>query len=299
MRPDNENDSTEVSYLLTDRDRSIVEATKQLLWKIVRSELVQSRQLEAVARVIRVFDGLPDVDDECCVAISLTGPRRHYGEHEIYHWWNIEVDGHFLTVSSHGHFYRPSSGGDSFTCMTWSVSPGYESEYADYLNTLRIVDDAQPFEAEVARLDLSEAGYSLTVSVDGEEIEALYEDDDFSKDDLGGAPNDEAAEDFPMIEPCDDSERTLSKKADEATGRRLGEICLDSLSACDLCERSLADRKYVVNGRLRGDLMWAYMCSQCFLRRGEGLGWGNGQLYSRQPNGDWLLVAGFPPEDDA
>jgi hypothetical protein len=40
------------------------------------------------------------------------------------------------------------------------------------------------------------------------------------------------------------------------------------------------------------------MCVDCFNDRGVGIGFGKGQLYARQPNGDWRLVAGFQPEDE-
>jgi len=39
------------------------------------------------------------------------------------------------------------------------------------------------------------------------------------------------------------------------------------------------------------------MCVPCFLRKGDGVEWGTGQLYARQPNGDWRLVAGFNPAE--
>ncbi len=55
----------------------------------------------------------------------------------------------------------------------------------------------------------------------------------------------------------------------------------------------LAQRGLFVDGRLRNDLMWGNMCAACFNSKGAGIGWGEGQLYARQPNGDWRMVAGF------
>ena len=68
---------------------------------------------------------------------------------------------------------------------------------------------------------------------------------------------------------------------------------------CDACGGSLNERAVFVDGRLKDDIMWANMCAQCFLVKGAGIGWGSGQLYARQPNGDWRLVAGFQPPEDS
>ena len=165
-------------YVLSQPDRGILTATKLLLWKVVRSRLVNPRQLEAVAKLLSLFDGLPKTADNMDVRLQLTGPRRWFGEHEIYHWWTITVEGQTIEVSSGGHFYRRSTGGDTFTSMTWAAAPGCDTEYSDYLATLRIVDDAQPFEAEASQLDLSLPGYSLEITVDGEEVGVTDEDED-------------------------------------------------------------------------------------------------------------------------
>jgi putative AlgH/UPF0301 family transcriptional regulator len=39
------------------------------------------------------------------------------------------------------------------------------------------------------------------------------------------------------------------------------------------------------------------MCAECFLKMGEGIGWGKGQLYTQLEKGDWLMTAGCRPED--
>jgi hypothetical protein len=68
------------------------------------------------------------------------------------------------------------------------------------------------------------------------------------------------------------------------------------VETCDYCGCDLSRRGVFVDGRLRDDLMWGNMCAACFAKLAEGIGWGKGQLYARQPNGDWRLVAGFEPE---
>lgn len=82
------------------------------------------------------------------------------------------------------------------------------------------------------------------------------------------------------------------------TGNRGGldqsrEPCLEGIENCDGCGGSLLVRGLFIVRRLQNQLGWANMCVQCFAERGAGVGWGMGQLYARQPNGDWRLVAGF------
>ena len=119
------------NYNLDDRDKLIALAAKDLLWKVVRSSLTNSKQIEILAKAIQTFDALPRASGDHNIIISLTGPRRWFGEHEIWHWWEINIEGGFLQVSSGGHFYRKSTGGDSFSCMYWSASPGSAAELND------------------------------------------------------------------------------------------------------------------------------------------------------------------------
>ena len=97
-------------YELDDRDLSIAFAAKNLLWKLVRSPSISPEQVEAVAKILRVFDKIPNTSDQFDAIIELSGPRRWYGEHEIWHYWHISIDQQALEVSSGGHFYRQSTG---------------------------------------------------------------------------------------------------------------------------------------------------------------------------------------------
>ena len=160
-------------YLLTTRDRDIVAAAIGLLWKMIRSELLSAAQVRYVARALETLEGIPETSDDADILIELVGPRRRFGEHEIYHYWKVQVEGDLIEIGSGGCFSRPSTGSDSFTCMSWSASPGLEAHFDNYLGHLSLVDDAQPFEVEVAQLDLSGAGYRVSIEVDGEDIPGL------------------------------------------------------------------------------------------------------------------------------
>jgi len=161
------------AYVFSSEDNAIVSATKQLLWKTARSEVITAKELEVVARLLQVFEALPFVIADLALQLQVTGPRREFGSHEIYHWWNIEVENRNLCVTSHGHFYRPETGGDTFTSMIWRAFPGLATEHSDYMDTLSIVDDAQPFDLEVQDIDFAKEGYSLTVFENGEELNTV------------------------------------------------------------------------------------------------------------------------------
>lgn len=65
--------------------------------------------------------------------------------------------------------------------------------------------------------------------------------------------------------------------------------------ACDICGKPLKNRRFMIDGKLRGHSAWACMCSDCFIAVGEGIAWGEGQLYQQDTNG-WRLVGGECPE---
>jgi len=64
---------------------------------------------------------------------------------------------------------------------------------------------------------------------------------------------------------------------------------------CDICGNPLKNRRFMVDGKVRGHSAWACMCSDCFLEIGEGIAWGIGQLYQQDAQG-WKLVGGESPE---
>jgi hypothetical protein len=117
-----------------------------------------------VGKIFQIFQRLPKVSLGEDLRLDLTGPRRNFDNNEIYHWWTIELDEEgSLCISSGGHFYRPETGGDSFSSMSWEVNPGFQPDFQDYLHTLNIVDDADTFKNEVANMRLDKDVYEVTV----------------------------------------------------------------------------------------------------------------------------------------
>ena len=164
------------AYVLGPHDEEIVAAAVLLLEKVIRSPLTKPAQIVSVAKVLHVFRRLPRVSTGITVSVGLIGPRRRFDDHEIFHCWDVNVEELALEVTSTGHFHRASTGGDSFTIMTWNASPGWDPDFSDYLAHQWMVDDAKPFGQEVQDINLSEPGYSLELTDDQNQL--LEEGDD-------------------------------------------------------------------------------------------------------------------------
>jgi hypothetical protein len=169
--------------------------------------------------------------------------------------------------------------------------PGEEAELNDYLGSLGIVDDAQPYADEVDAINLSDDGYELSIEdKDNPLLEDPSEEEDEGQD-VGGAG------DVELPDGLTPAEAKVLAGADLAEAASRGESNINPPDCCDVCGCELASRSVLIDGRLRGSLMFATMCADCFLGQGEGIGWGSGQAYLRQPDGTWLMVAGFRPND--
>ena len=97
---DEAGDISENQYDFDPKRDSIVYATRQLLWKIASSSLVDSpSKIVVVGKLFTAFQKLPEVVLEEYLRLQLIGPRRKFGEHEIYHWWSIELEENGLLFS--------------------------------------------------------------------------------------------------------------------------------------------------------------------------------------------------------
>jgi hypothetical protein len=171
-------DASDDRYDFDPADSTIVSAAQQLLLKLAESPLADSAaKVIVLGKMFHVFQKLPEVTLGSSLHVELTGPRRRFGTHEIYHWWHISLEERgYLEIESGGHFYRPETGGDTFTSMTWQVSPGGEPDFSDDIYSLPIVDDADTFENEVAAMELDDTGmYEL--SVDDASLAELLEEE--------------------------------------------------------------------------------------------------------------------------
>jgi hypothetical protein len=62
-------------------------------------------------------------------------------------------------------------------------------------------------------------------------------------------------------------------------------------STCDICNSAISSHGFYVDG-LTDVGAWAQMCAYCYIRQGQGIGWGAGQLYQAVQENRWTLVAG-------
>jgi hypothetical protein len=120
--------------------------------------------LVSVAKVQHVLSRLPQVTRDLDVTISVVGPRRNFDEVETWHYWDIAIEGEQLSISSGGHYYHPSAGGDSFTTMNWIAMPEEPAVCEDYRDQLWMVPDVQSFPAGVAAIDFASRCYKIETS---------------------------------------------------------------------------------------------------------------------------------------
>jgi hypothetical protein len=189
-------------YRLNSRDKALLESASVLLRKAALAGSTTPAELMSVAKMQHVLSRLPRVTQHVAITVSVVGPRRKFGEIETFHWWDICVAEGELSVSSGGHFHRPSTGGDSFTTMNWLAIPGEAPEFDDYLETLTIVPDVKSFADAVSSIDFTAEAYNL--KVEDSENPFLQEEEEEDVD-----PN--AAESADFKEP----EQDVSNDEDE------------------------------------------------------------------------------------
>jgi hypothetical protein len=96
-----------------------------------------------------------------------------------------------------------------------------------------------------------------------------------------------------VLSPCDDADRRLASRIDQGEVDEHEAAFAYGAEVCDFCKCDLGKRGLFVDGKVRNEIEWANMCAPCFEKNGDGIGWGVGQIYALQPNGDRRLVAGF------
>lgn len=302
MNPDHEE-----CYLLSPVDDEQIGAAKLLVEKVIHSGAARPAEIVSAAKLLHALTCLPRVTEGLDVYLSVIGPRRTFREIETYHWWNVRLEDVYWQLDCGGHFYRPSSGGDTFTTMTWEASPGERPEFSDYSHLHRIVPDLQTYANGIAGIDFSTGEYRIEIQdADNQLLDDLADEESKEEEDEG--ESDEGTE--PESEPGEHTDgervRVTVSAVDSVEAELAEQIDYDEVDArepdysnasgsCDFCRQSLESLGLLIDGRIRGEISWANMCVRCFNARGEGLGWGKGQLFARQPGGKWRLVAGFRP----
>jgi len=168
-------------YRFNGADEDILLAAVLLLRKLAGSRTIQPAQLVTVAKLQHILSVLPRVTTGVTASVSVCCPRRKFGDIETYHWWGFEVEGEQLRISCGGHFYRPSTGGDTFTTMMWGAIPDEPTAMNDYRESLRIVPDVRSFPDGIASIEFAAGGYTVEILDDDNPL--LEEQQDEEVDD--------------------------------------------------------------------------------------------------------------------
>jgi len=149
-------------YSFDSNDEPLVTAATILLRKVAESKLPPAKLVSA-AKLQHVFSYLPRATSDLNVSVSVISPRRKFKEIETWHYWEVAIEGEQLSISSGGHYYDPSTGGDSFTTMSWTAVPDQPSAFDDYRRSLWMVPDVQSFSDGVAGIDLGSGAYRIEI----------------------------------------------------------------------------------------------------------------------------------------
>lgn len=293
-------------YEFNANDHDLLRAAETMLKKVAAVETTRPAELVSIAKLQHVLSVLPRVTSGVEVSVSVVCPRRTFGDIETRHWWEVAVEDGRLVISSGGHFYRPSTGGDTFTTMSWTAVPEEPAEVDDYRESLWMVPDVGSFQEGVASINFASGGYSVEVNdSDNPLLEESEVTEDGEVDDEGDEEREDENDGEPEPGTDEDTPRNWSITSVDAVEERLASMVdpdqvdanepahASSVQNCDFCGCDLERHGLFVDGRLRCDLMWGNLCGACFASRGEGIGWGKGQLYARQADGSWRMVAGW------
>ncbi len=178
-------------YQFKSEDYALLEAAAVLLRRAAAAGITKAAELVSIAKLQHVLAALPRVTAGINVTVSVVSPRRKFDEIETFHWWGISVEDECLTISSGGHFYRPTTGGDGFSTMRWTAIPEEAAELEDYRESLWMVPDVCSFADGVAKIDLSSPGFKVEVTDDDNSLLEEEEEVDENSDDEIVEDNDE------------------------------------------------------------------------------------------------------------
>jgi hypothetical protein len=293
-------------YQFTPRDAELLWAATLLLRKVMASGKIRPAQMVTLGKLHHILTVLPRATESVTASVSVCSPNRKFGEIETFHWWEFKAEGEVLRITSGGYYSHPTTGGDTFSSMTWGVAPGLLAEFRDFSTSLNMVPDLRSFVDGVDSIDFKSAEYELVILDDDNplldeggaaEEDNLDEVEEDREDEVADAdPKTNEGTSVPWsVTSVDAAEKWLESYIDPELVASREPAYHHDVEECGICGCDLNRRGLHVDGRLRGDLMWSNMCVNCFKRVGAGIGCGNGQIYARQPNGDWRLVAGWRP----
>jgi len=288
-----------VTYVMRRDHFDLVEDVRRILTAAMGAGSASWAQKASIAALLHQLERLPRLSSVDGVELTLTGPRKHYDDAEIYFYLSVGTEDGFLQITFGGHFYRASTGGDSFTVFRWLAQPGDEAQFASYASSLGVLPQyVDPFEV-LSQMAALIGQYTVRVVDESNEmledhmVEMRQNVDDEDSD--GSGEEEESDEDVgcPVeITPRTQADLKLLQQLDGDSLTYLSAGGAYGVEQCDACGADLSSVGLFVDGNLPG-LGWGNYCSACCLKRPLSLGQGLGQLYAQQADGRWLGVAGF------
>jgi len=87
-----------------------------------------------------------------------------YAEIMTLSWWTFSVDEGKLSIECGGHEHDPAIGGDSYTTMSWSASPGEMTEYNDRWDEKWMVPDLGYYPDRNINIDFASGEYTVEIT---------------------------------------------------------------------------------------------------------------------------------------
>ena len=150
-------------YKFNNTDRNIVEAAQLLLRKLCAPGTIRSAQLVTVAKLHHVLLTLPKVTYGVAASATIS-TRMKYAEIMTLSWWTFSVDEGKLSIECGGHEHDPAIGGDSYTTMSWSASPGEMTEYNDGWDEKWMVPDLGYYPDRNINIDFASGEYTVEIT---------------------------------------------------------------------------------------------------------------------------------------
>jgi hypothetical protein len=150
-------------YKFNNTDRNIVEAAQLLLRKLCAPGTIRSAQLVTVAKLHHVLLTLPKVTYGVAASATIS-TRMKYAEIMTLSWWTFSVDEGKLSIECGGHEHDPAIGGDSYTTMSWSASPGEMTEYNDRWDEKWMVPDLGYYPDRNINIDFASGEYTVEIT---------------------------------------------------------------------------------------------------------------------------------------
>ncbi len=280
-RRGNPKKSTKVSssvYLLDTADRVIIEAMVLLCEKLRQVYVLNDTERGYLQAAMIVFCGMPKF------RLPIPGHLLY-----ISAVWTVDAGpgrlGALIVFSEEGirlsYGIPTESYRDIRIIFDWNAKVGSAPQRTDNILALAGRDRIQPFHQAVRQLapgDVRLISTPLLTLPGGIELPSEDEDSgDYQR-------------------PATAADHLLAQ-ADEEEGIQLDIIRIPVPVRCDICGCDFIKEKLLVDGRLGNSITFADMCIRCAVLYGSGIGYGDGQLYKRQDDGNWLCIAGFRPEE--